>query len=260
MVCSSTLIAMAVIHSAKWWKPRRVKAQAKALSRACQMDQVSLASVMMRLLCRGQLGWGPPGRFRPGDAAFQYGTPAQLLWSFSWKLLNKEPGGRTIWDACAGLVARRLFRLVRPRFGPSLDQDRGRAAWIWPRGRYPRTGVDRTDGDDGPGLGRGRYWSVANSLVGPECASRSGDVGVRGGAGHCVAGGLLAFRDQFCWTSGRPGGTTTIWFHDSCGWYRRLVHIPRPYASHVFRRRERHPDCGRGLARRYGREHAPSSL
>ena len=56
MVCSSTLSAMAVIHSAKWWKPRRVKAQAKALSRACQMDQVSLASVMMRLLCRGLMG------------------------------------------------------------------------------------------------------------------------------------------------------------------------------------------------------------
>ena len=30
--------------------------QAKALSRACQMDQVSLASVMMRLLCRGLMG------------------------------------------------------------------------------------------------------------------------------------------------------------------------------------------------------------
>ena len=55
MVCSSTLIAMAVIHSAKRWKPRQVKAHAKALSRACQMDQVSLASVIMRLLCRGQL-------------------------------------------------------------------------------------------------------------------------------------------------------------------------------------------------------------
>ena len=37
----------------------------------------------------GQLDWGPPARFRPGDAAFQYGTPAQLLWSFSWKLLDK---------------------------------------------------------------------------------------------------------------------------------------------------------------------------
>jgi hypothetical protein len=33
------------------------------------------------------LGLSPPGRFRPGDATFQYGTPAQLLWSFSWKLL-----------------------------------------------------------------------------------------------------------------------------------------------------------------------------
>src|SRR5271165_5706702 len=54
------------------------------------MDQVSLASVMMRLLCWGQLGLSPPGRFRPGDAAFQYGMSDQLLWSFSWKLLNKE--------------------------------------------------------------------------------------------------------------------------------------------------------------------------
>ena len=44
---------MAVIHSAKRWKPRQVKAQAKVFSKACQMDQVSLASVMMRLLCRG---------------------------------------------------------------------------------------------------------------------------------------------------------------------------------------------------------------
>jgi len=35
----------------------------------------------------GQLGLSPPGKFRPGDATFQYGTPAQLLWSFSWKLL-----------------------------------------------------------------------------------------------------------------------------------------------------------------------------
>src|SRR3974377_532095 len=50
MVCSSTLSAMAVIHSAKRWKPRGGKAQAKALGRASQMDHVSLASVMMRLL------------------------------------------------------------------------------------------------------------------------------------------------------------------------------------------------------------------
>ena len=45
MVCFSTLSAMAVTHSAKRWKPWRVKAQAKALSRACQMDQVSLGPV-----------------------------------------------------------------------------------------------------------------------------------------------------------------------------------------------------------------------
>jgi len=64
-----------VIHSAKRWKPWRLKAQAKALSKACQMDQVSLASVMMRLLCRGQLGLGPPGRFRPGDASFNTVRP-----------------------------------------------------------------------------------------------------------------------------------------------------------------------------------------
>ena len=53
IVCSSMFSAMAVIHSAKRWKPRQVKAQAKVFSKACQMDQVSLASVMMRLLCRG---------------------------------------------------------------------------------------------------------------------------------------------------------------------------------------------------------------
>ena len=46
MVCSSTLIAMAAIDDwAKRWKPWRVKAQAKALSRACQMDQVKLRSL-----------------------------------------------------------------------------------------------------------------------------------------------------------------------------------------------------------------------
>ena len=57
MVCSSTLSAKAVIHSAKRWRPRRVKAQPKALSRDCQMVQVSVASFMMRLLCRGQKGF-----------------------------------------------------------------------------------------------------------------------------------------------------------------------------------------------------------
>ena len=70
MVCSSTLSAIAVIHSAKRRKPRRVNEQAKAWSRACQMDQVSVASVMVRLLCRGRSGLLLPGRFRPGDAAF----------------------------------------------------------------------------------------------------------------------------------------------------------------------------------------------
>ena len=38
----------------------------------------------------GQLGLSPPGRFRPGDATFQYGTPAQLLYGFSWKLLPMD--------------------------------------------------------------------------------------------------------------------------------------------------------------------------
>src|SRR5512135_3623426 len=44
----------------------------------------------------GQLGLSPPGKFRPGDATFQYGTPAQLLWSFSWKLLRSTPVHRSI--------------------------------------------------------------------------------------------------------------------------------------------------------------------
>src|SRR5438874_4991420 len=70
MVCSSTLIAMAVIHSAKRWKPRWVEAPAKALSRPCQRDQASVASVIVCLLVRDPLGLGPPGRFRPGDVAF----------------------------------------------------------------------------------------------------------------------------------------------------------------------------------------------
>src|SRR5262249_9142389 len=89
MVCSSTLMAMAVIHSAKRGKPRRVKAHAKAFSRACQIDQVSVASVMMRLLCRGQLGLEPPGRFRPGDATFNRIHSFRCLCSYSGKLLNK---------------------------------------------------------------------------------------------------------------------------------------------------------------------------
>src|SRR5579885_649022 len=52
MVCSSTLRAMAVIHSANRGKPRRVKEVAKARSKACRVVQVSVASVMVRLLCR----------------------------------------------------------------------------------------------------------------------------------------------------------------------------------------------------------------
>ncbi len=38
----------------------------------------------------GRLGLSPPGKFRPGDVAFQYGTSVQLLYSFSWKLLVKR--------------------------------------------------------------------------------------------------------------------------------------------------------------------------
>jgi len=37
MVCSSTLVAMAVIHSAKRRYPRREKPQAKRWSTACQI-------------------------------------------------------------------------------------------------------------------------------------------------------------------------------------------------------------------------------
>ena len=43
MVCSSPLMAMAVTHSANRRKLGRVKAQAKADSRACQIDQSRLA-------------------------------------------------------------------------------------------------------------------------------------------------------------------------------------------------------------------------
>src|SRR3954464_3994193 len=69
MVCSSTLRAMAVIHSAKRRKPRRVKAQAKEPRRSCQTDQSNVACDMARLLYGAK--WGlPPGRFRPGDVAF----------------------------------------------------------------------------------------------------------------------------------------------------------------------------------------------
>src|SRR5262249_2946156 len=90
MVCSSTLSAMAVIHSAKRGKPRRGEAHAKDWSRACPVDQVRLASVMMRRLCRGQLGREPPGRFRPGDATYNTVRPIRYLCSYTGKLLAKE--------------------------------------------------------------------------------------------------------------------------------------------------------------------------
>src|SRR5271166_5966822 len=85
------------------------------------MDQVSLASVMMRLLCWGQLGLSPPGRFRPGDAAFQYGMSDQLLWSFSWKLLvsvrkcDYRPGDRPghVRDVVGGIGRGRLIIYVQ---------------------------------------------------------------------------------------------------------------------------------------------------
>src|SRR5262249_29792529 len=109
MVCSSTLSAMAVIHSAKRGKPRRGKAHAKDWSRACQIDQVSLASVMMRLLCRGQLGREPPGRFRPGDATYNTVRPIRYLCSYTGKLLvsgcmnfpRRQHGLRWAYDTLA---------------------------------------------------------------------------------------------------------------------------------------------------------------
>src|SRR6516165_9812629 len=90
MVCSSTFSAKAVIHSAKRRKPRRVNEPAKAWSRDCQVDQVSVASVMVRLLGRGRLGLVttrqvPTRRRRP-----QGGTSAQLLCLPTGKLLANE--------------------------------------------------------------------------------------------------------------------------------------------------------------------------
>src|ERR1700733_399080 len=93
MVCSSTLSAIAVIHSAKRRKPRRVNEQAKAESRACQCDQVSVASVMVRLLCRGRSGLSLPGRFRPGGAAFKAVRPISycaFLQGNYWLMLSLQ--------------------------------------------------------------------------------------------------------------------------------------------------------------------------
>src|SRR5271165_1622568 len=88
-VCSSTLVAMAVIHSRNRRYPRCENAPTKCRSRSCQMDQSSVACVMARLLYGAK--WdGPPGRFRPGAAAFQYDISDQLLCRSSGKLLSIE--------------------------------------------------------------------------------------------------------------------------------------------------------------------------
>ena len=96
MVCSSTFMTMAVIHSAKRWKPRQVKAQAKVLSKACQMDQVSLASVMTRLLCWG--GWEPDPDLASSDQEtllfntvrlFSYCTVFRGNYCLMWFRINR---------------------------------------------------------------------------------------------------------------------------------------------------------------------------
>src|SRR4051812_9665422 len=66
-VCSSTLRAMAVIHSKKRRCPGRVKAEAKGRSKSCQIDQSKVACVMGHLLAVPD-GMEPPGRLRLGDA------------------------------------------------------------------------------------------------------------------------------------------------------------------------------------------------
>src|SRR5690348_14305875 len=55
MVCSSTLSARAVIHSTKRRWPALVKAQAKELSKSCQMDQSCVTSDI------GVSPYGPEG-------------------------------------------------------------------------------------------------------------------------------------------------------------------------------------------------------
>src|SRR5438309_12036403 len=87
MVCSSTLSAIAVIHSAKRRKPRRVNEQAKAESRACQSDQVSVASVMVRLLCRAP--WACQHATGSDQEAPLSGGVRMLgpQYTLSWKLL-----------------------------------------------------------------------------------------------------------------------------------------------------------------------------
>src|SRR4051812_19623838 len=75
MVCSSTLRARAVTHSAKRRYPGRVKAQAKGRSSACQAVQTSVACRMGRLLLRCR--WDVTDRQVPLG-----GRPAQGLQEF----------------------------------------------------------------------------------------------------------------------------------------------------------------------------------
>src|SRR5271157_6121833 len=105
MVCSSTLMAMVVIHSAKRWKPRRVKAHAKVLSKTCQMDQVSLASVIMRLLCRGQLGfvttWQVPTRRRCFSIRYARSVVVEFFVETTdyWQAIRRDPDDDKFVDA-----------------------------------------------------------------------------------------------------------------------------------------------------------------
>ena len=81
----------AVIHSAKRRKPRRLNEQAKALSSACQCDQVSVASVMVRLLCRGRSVRVTTRQVPTRRRRLQGGTSDQLLCLLSGKLLANDP-------------------------------------------------------------------------------------------------------------------------------------------------------------------------
>src|SRR5215467_13663671 len=99
MVCSSTLSARAVIHSAKRRKPRRVNEWAKPLSRACQVDQVSVASVMVRLLCRGRTGQVTTRQVPTRRRRLQGGTSDQILCLLTGKLLYSPPARVSLADA-----------------------------------------------------------------------------------------------------------------------------------------------------------------
>src|SRR5262249_52383198 len=103
MVCSSTLSAIAVIHSAKWRKPRRLNEQAKAESRACQWDQVSVASVMVRLQGRGRSGRVTTRQVPTRRRRLQGGTVDQLVCLLTGKLLTKSAARK----AAPGAPARR---------------------------------------------------------------------------------------------------------------------------------------------------------